>query len=144
MLRASSTPSAASATASTRDEDRLAPRPRHPHHPRLLAIVLATVVTATTLAYRAKLDGDLHNRLTNAGAVAERAGSAVATKRLAPGLALEGIATRFASAPTNLPTKTSSTIQTHGSSTCPSRGYKLPLSRDFLGSTATRHHGANT
>jgi hypothetical protein len=32
--RASSTPSAGSATDSTRDEDRLALRPRHPYHPR--------------------------------------------------------------------------------------------------------------
>ena len=41
----------------------------------LLAIVLAGVVTAVTLAYRAKLDGDLHSRLTTAGAAVERAGS---------------------------------------------------------------------
>ena len=42
----------------------------------LLAIVLAGVVTAVTLAYRAKLDGDLHSRLAKAGAAVERAGSA--------------------------------------------------------------------
>jgi signal transduction histidine kinase len=81
----------------------------------LLAIVLATVVTAVTLAYRAKLDGDLRNRLAHAGAAVEHAGSAVAVKRLIPGLALEGIATRFVAAPGTGPTKTSSTIQTHGS-----------------------------
>ena len=81
----------------------------------LLAIVLAAVVAAVTLAYRAKLDGDLHNRLTNAGAAVEHAGSAAAAKRLIPGLALEGIATRFAAPPGTGPTKTSSTIQTHGS-----------------------------
>jgi signal transduction histidine kinase len=81
----------------------------------LLAIVLAGVVTAVTLAYRAKLDGDLRNRLTKAGAAVERAGSAPAVKPLIPGLALEGIATRFSAAPGTGPTKTSSTIQTHGS-----------------------------
>ena len=61
----------------------------------LLAIVLAGVVTAVTLAYRAKLDGDLHNRLAKAGAAVERAGSAGQAKRLLPGLALEGIAIRI-------------------------------------------------
>jgi two-component system OmpR family sensor kinase len=81
----------------------------------LLAIVLAGVVTAVTLAYRAKLDGDLRNRLTKAGAAVERAGSAQAVKPLIPGLALEGIATRFAAAPGTGPTKTGSAIQTHGS-----------------------------
>jgi two-component system, OmpR family, sensor kinase len=81
----------------------------------LLAIVLAAVVTAVTLAYRAKLNGDLRNRLTAAGAAVERAGSAPAVKPLIPGLALEGIATRFAAAPGNGPTKTGSTIPTHGS-----------------------------
>jgi two-component system, OmpR family, sensor kinase len=81
----------------------------------LLAIVLAAVVTAVTLAYRAKLDGDLRSRLTAAGAAVERAGSAPAVKPLIPGLALEGIATRFVAAPGTGPTRTSSTIQTHGS-----------------------------
>jgi two-component system, OmpR family, sensor kinase len=81
----------------------------------LLAIVLAAVVTAVTLAYRAKLNGDLRNRLTAAGAAVERAGSAPAVKPLIPGLALEGIATRFAAAPGTGPTQTGSTIQTHGS-----------------------------
>jgi two-component system OmpR family sensor kinase len=81
----------------------------------LLAIVLAAVVTAVTLAYRAKLNGDLRDRLTNAAAAVERAGSAPAVKPLIPGLALEGIATRFAAAPGTGPTQTGSTIQTHGS-----------------------------
>ena len=89
----------------------------------LLAIVLAAVVTATTLAYRAKLDGDLRNRLTNAAAAVERAGPGHALKALMPGLALEGIAVRgSAAAPVprhrssrNPPAKTGSTIQTRGS-----------------------------
>jgi two-component system, OmpR family, sensor kinase len=81
----------------------------------LLAIVLAAVVAANTLAYRAKLNGDLRRRLTAAGGAVEHAGSAPAVKPLIPGLALEGIATRFAAAPGNGPSKTSSTIQTHGS-----------------------------
>jgi signal transduction histidine kinase len=86
----------------------------------LLAIVLASVVTAVTLAYRAKLDGDLHSRLAKAGAAVERAGSAGAAKRLLPGLALEGIAIRIrppaaTETPTTARTKTGSTIQTHGS-----------------------------
>ena len=58
----------------------------------LLAIVLAAVVTAVTLAYRARLDGDLHTRLANAGAAVERAGSARGLSDSLPGLALEGIA----------------------------------------------------
>ena len=81
----------------------------------LLAIVLAAVVTAVTLAYRAKLNGDLRNRLAAAGAAVERAGSAPAVKPLIPGLALEGIATRFSAAPGTGPTKTGSTIRTRGS-----------------------------
>jgi two-component system, OmpR family, sensor kinase len=86
----------------------------------LLAIVLASVVTAVTLAYRAKLDGDLHSRLAKAGAAVERAGSAGAAKRLLPGLALEGIAIRIKPPPATgatatARTKTGSTIQTHGS-----------------------------
>jgi two-component system, OmpR family, sensor kinase len=79
----------------------------------LLAIVLAAVVSAVTLAYRAKLDGDLHSRLTKAGAAVERAGSATEAKRLLPGLALEGIATRFSGAPATA--KTRPTIRTGGS-----------------------------
>jgi two-component system, OmpR family, sensor kinase len=81
----------------------------------VLAIVLAVVVTTVTLAYRAKLDGDLRNRVTRAGAAVERVGSAAAVKPLIPGLALEGIATRFTAAPGTGPTRTSSTVQTHGS-----------------------------
>jgi len=85
----------------------------------LLAIVLAGVVTAVTLAYRAKLDGDLHSRLTTAGAAVERAGSAGQAKRLLPGLALEGIAIRIkppvgAQAPA-APATTGSTIRARGS-----------------------------
>jgi len=83
----------------------------------LLAIVLVAVVTAVTLAYRAKLDGDLHSRLANAGAAVERAGSPVEAKRLLPGLALEGVAIRFGGtrAPATAPAKTRPTIRTHGS-----------------------------
>jgi two-component system, OmpR family, sensor kinase len=81
----------------------------------LLAVVLAVVVTATTLAYRAKLDGDLRNRLTTAGSVVEHAGSAHALKPLIPGLALEGIATRVTAAPGKGPPKPSSTIRSRGS-----------------------------
>jgi signal transduction histidine kinase len=86
----------------------------------LLAIVLAGVVTAVTLAYRAKLDGDLHSRLAKAGAAVERAGSAGQGKRLLPGLALEGIAIRITppalgEAPAAKPAETSPTIQTRGS-----------------------------
>jgi two-component system, OmpR family, sensor kinase len=92
----------------------------------LLAIVLAVVVTAVTIAYRAKLDGDLRNRLSSAGSAVERAGYAYDAKPLIPGLALEGIATRFAGSPTPLkspavgspattPATTASTIQTQGS-----------------------------
>ena len=86
----------------------------------LLAIVLAGVVTAVTLAYRAKLDGDLHSRLTTAGAAVERAGSAGQAKRLLPGLALEGIAIRItppagAQARAAAPAKTGLTIRARGS-----------------------------
>ena len=86
----------------------------------LLAIVLAAVVTAVTLAYRAKLDGDLRNRLTNAGAAVERAGSGRHLKPLIPGLALEGIATHVeppagAGVAPSTATNRVSSIQTHGS-----------------------------
>jgi signal transduction histidine kinase len=86
----------------------------------VLAIVLAGVVTAVTLAYRAKLDGDLHNRLAKAGSAIDRAGSAAQAKRLLPGLALEGIAigikppSSTGASPTP-PTREGSTIQTRGS-----------------------------
>src|SRR5437868_3072459 len=65
----------------------------------VLGIVLAGVVTAVTLAYRAKLDGDLHTRLSEAGASVLHAGSAGQAKRLLPGLALEGIAIRITRPP---------------------------------------------
>jgi two-component system, OmpR family, sensor kinase len=86
----------------------------------LLAIVLAGVVTAVTLAYRAKLDGDLHNRLAKAGAAVDRAGSAGQAKRLLPGLALEGIAIRIkppagGEGSASGPGKAASSIQARGS-----------------------------
>ena len=65
----------------------------------VLAIVLAGVVSSVTLAYRAKLDGDLHTRLAEAGASVLDAGSAGQAKRLLPGLALEGIAIRITPPP---------------------------------------------
>jgi signal transduction histidine kinase len=54
----------------------------------LLAIVLVVVVTTVTLAYRAKLDGDVRDRVTHAGTAVERAGSAAAVKPLIPGLVI--------------------------------------------------------
>ena len=81
----------------------------------LLAIVLAAVVTAVTLAYRAKLDGDLRNRLTSASTAVGRAGAAYDVKPLIPGLALEGVAVVFTRPPGSPPGKTGSTIQPHGS-----------------------------
>src|SRR5207244_11065834 len=69
----------------------------------VLAIVLAGVVTAVTLAYRAKLDGDLHTRLAEAGASVLHAGSAGQAKRLLPGLALEGIAIHITHPPPPAP-----------------------------------------
>lgn len=80
----------------------------------LLAIVLAAVVTAVTLVYRARLDGDLRSRLINAGVAVEHAGSAADAKQLLPGLALEGIATRFGGNPTTPPLK-GPRIETRGS-----------------------------
>jgi len=81
----------------------------------LLAVVLAGVVTAVTLAYRARLDGDLHSRLAKAGSAVERAGSGGQAKRLLPGLALEGIAIRIKPpAPGRAPTA-ASTVRGHGS-----------------------------
>lgn len=91
----------------------------------LLALVLAGVVAAVTIAYRSSLQDDLRNHLTAAGKAVERAGSADAGKELIPGLALEGIATRISD--TNpppaakkfpgqrTPTKPGSSISTHGS-----------------------------
>ena len=85
----------------------------------VLAIVLAGVVTAVTLVYRAKLDGDLHTRLAEAGASVLHAGSAGQAKRLLPGLALEGIAIRITPPPpTATPPSTSAKspiIRTRGS-----------------------------
>jgi signal transduction histidine kinase len=81
----------------------------------LLAIVLVVVVTAVTLVYRARLDGDLRNRLTAAGAAVGQSGSTANVKPLLAGLALEGIATHFTAA--SVPPKVGSrpTIQTRGS-----------------------------
>jgi two-component system, OmpR family, sensor kinase len=86
----------------------------------VLAIVLAAVVTAVALAYRARLDGDLRNRLTHAGAAVERAGSASHIKPLVAGLALEGIATRIeppagTGASATAPAETRPSIHTRGS-----------------------------
>ena len=91
----------------------------------LLAIVLAAVVAAVTLAYRSKLESDLRGRLSAAGTAVERAGSGSAAKPLVQGLALEGIATRIGSAlqplppgkgaPGTAPVKSGSSIHTRGS-----------------------------
>jgi two-component system, OmpR family, sensor kinase len=86
----------------------------------LLAIVLAAVVTAVTLAYRARLDSDLRNRLTHGGAAVERAGSSERAKLLVPGLALEGISVDFtlpdhASATRTTRAKSAARIQSRGS-----------------------------
>ena len=81
----------------------------------LLAIVLAAVVAATTLAYRAKLDGDLRHRLTNAGSAVQRIHSNE-VKPLVAGLALEGIATHITPPAGNAsPATTHSTIRERGS-----------------------------
>lgn len=58
----------------------------------VLTVVLAAVVTAVTLAYRAKLDSDLRARLATAGALVEQAGSGPQAKLLMATLAHEGIA----------------------------------------------------
>ena len=89
----------------------------------LLTIVLAAVLTAVTLAYRAKLDGDLRDRLTAAASVVERTGSAGTAKPLVPGLALEGIAVDFSGSrrtsavaqPKGGPQKPGAVIAAHGS-----------------------------
>ena len=91
----------------------------------VLGIVLAVVVTAVTLTYRAQLNGDLRNRLVAAGSAVDRVGSAGEAKQLLPGLALEGIATRFsgsrtppkaadAKAPAPKGAKTGGAIHTRG------------------------------
>jgi two-component system, OmpR family, sensor kinase len=89
----------------------------------LLALVLAAVVTAVTLAYRARLDGDLRSRLSHGAAAVERAGSAHA-KLLVPGLALEGISVDF-----KLPAHASGTRTTQAKSVAriQSRGSLLTL-----------------
>jgi two-component system, OmpR family, sensor kinase len=81
----------------------------------LLAIVLAAVVTAVTIAYRAKLDGDLRTRLAKAGAAVERAGHGPALKLLIPGLALEGIAVSGEAPRSTARAKSGPMIQTRGS-----------------------------
>jgi signal transduction histidine kinase len=111
----------------------------------LLAIVLAGVVTAVTLAYRAKLDGDLHNRLSKAGAAVQRAGSAGQAKRLLPGLALEGIAIRIkppagGEAPASEPGKTASTIHAHGSLLTLDEVLPDGTKVSFTASRASIHH----
>jgi two-component system, OmpR family, sensor kinase len=65
----------------------------------LLAIVLAAVVTAVTLTYRARLDGNLRAHLATAAAGVQRAGAPPEIKQLAAGLALEGIDVGFTPAP---------------------------------------------
>ncbi|MGB2952654.1 MAG: HAMP domain-containing sensor histidine kinase [Gaiellaceae bacterium] len=93
----------------------------------LLALVLAVVITAVTLAYRSSLQRDLRHHLTAAGKTVERAGSGTAAKELVPGLALEGIATKIGDAKPQLPAgkkapgqnappvKPGTSIATHGS-----------------------------
>jgi signal transduction histidine kinase len=91
----------------------------------LLAVVLAAVVAAVTIAYRSKLDGDLRGRLVAAGASVEHAKSGGGAKPLVQGLALEGIATSIGSAsqtlpqgkgaPALAPLKTGSSIESRGS-----------------------------
>jgi two-component system, OmpR family, sensor kinase len=91
----------------------------------LFAIVLAVVVTAVTLVYRAELNGQLRGRLAEAAAAVERSDPRD-LKPLIPVLALEGFATRLSGpfsvasgrAPTRAPAtvaETGSKIQTHGS-----------------------------
>lgn len=78
----------------------------------LLAIVLAVVVTAVTLAYRAKLDSDLRGRLAAAGIAVERT-EPRDLKPLIPVLALEGFAVRLGHSTDAAQTRPR--IQTHGS-----------------------------
>ena len=113
----------------------------------VLTIVLAGVVTAVTLAYRAKLDGDLHTRLAKAGASVARAGSAGQAKRLLPGLALEGIAIRI----TPPPTTATQSSKTSKSPTIRARGSLLSLDEvlpdgtkiAFSSSRAGNYHAVN-
>jgi two-component system, OmpR family, sensor kinase len=79
----------------------------------LLAIVLAVVVTAVTLAYRAKLESDLHGNLVDAASALQAVGSGGSAKPLLPGFALEGIASRFGGQVA--PSKAVPQIRTEGS-----------------------------
>jgi two-component system OmpR family sensor kinase len=85
----------------------------------LLAVVLAAVVTAVTLTYRARLDGTVRTDLAAAGAAVERAAAPSQIKQLAAGLALEGIDVGFAppTAASRRPARSGIplAIQTHGS-----------------------------
>ncbi|GAA4261929.1 HAMP domain-containing sensor histidine kinase [Dactylosporangium darangshiense] len=67
----------------------------------VLAVVLAAVVTAVTLLYRASLDRDLERRLTAAAGAMRQAWPAGQAKQLAFTLALEGIATDIVTGPPN-------------------------------------------
>lgn len=80
----------------------------------LLSIVLAAVIGVVTLVYRARLNDDVRNRLTAAGTLVARAGSAGSAKPLMVGLALEGIASRFSASPSNVQPK-GPRLRTHGS-----------------------------
>jgi two-component system, OmpR family, sensor kinase len=90
----------------------------------LLALVLAAVVTAVTLVYRARLDSDLRSRLSSAAAVVGQSGSAGQAKVLLATLAREGIAAHFggsraggrvAGKGVRAPGSAETAIQTHGS-----------------------------
>jgi two-component system OmpR family sensor kinase len=87
----------------------------------VLAVVLAAVVTAVTLTYRARLEGNLRSHLRTAAAAVQRAGSPPEIKQLASGLALEGIDVGFSPAPSDsgvratARSKISAPIRTHGS-----------------------------
>lgn len=91
----------------------------------LLATLLAAVVAAVTLAYRARLEDNLHSQLAAAGAAVKRAGSGYNLKPLLPDLPLEGIAVtvnppgarrdRDRGAPVNPTANPGSSIQTRES-----------------------------
>jgi two-component system OmpR family sensor kinase len=113
----------------------------------VLAIVLAAVVTAVTLAYRSKLDGDLRKRLTAAGVLVDRAGSSGQVKPLVAGLALEGIATRFSGARAAPPARkgatTSSRIRTRGSLLVLDEALSDGLQVSLSASSASVDHAVN-
>jgi two-component system, OmpR family, sensor kinase len=113
----------------------------------VLAIVLAAVVTAVTLAYRSKLDGDLRKRLTAAGVLVDRAGSSGQVKPLVAGLALEGIATRFSGARAAPPARkgatTSSRIRTRGSLLVLDESLSDGLQVSLSASSASVDHAVN-